>query len=97
MEGQEITTPPTPDIQESAVTYLETPNPQQIVQTILPEVPIESTIIPSEPIEAPSTPIPEPPTESEVTFAFPQPPQQVTADTSKDDNDNDWLARMEAQ
>jgi hypothetical protein len=98
LEVQEITAPPTPDIQESARSYLETTEQeQQAVQTILPEVPVESTIIPSEPIEAPSTPIPEPPTESEVTFAFPEPPQQVTADTSKDDNDNDWLARMEAQ
>ena len=97
LEVQEITAPPTPDIQESAVSYLETSEQEQLVQTILPEVPVESTTIPSELIEAPSTPIPEPPTESEVTFAFPEPPQQVTADTSKDDNDNDWLARMEAQ
>ena len=98
LEVQEITAPPTPDIQESARSYLETTEQeQQVVQTILPEVPIESTIIPSGPIEAPSTPIPEPPIESEVTFAFPEPPKQVTADTSKDDNDNDWLARMEAQ
>ena len=98
LEVQEITAPPTPDIQESARSYLETTEQeQQVVQTILPEVPIESTIIPSGPIEASSTPMPEPPTEPEVTFAFPEPPQQVTADTSKDDNDNDWLARMEAQ
>ena len=98
LEVQEITAPPTPNIQESARSYLEqTEQEQQVVQTILPEVPVESTIIPSEPIEASSTPIPAPPTESEVTFAFPEPPQQVTADTSKDDNDNDWLARMEAQ
>ncbi len=96
LEVQEITAPTTPDIQESARSYLETSDPQQ-VQTILPEVPIESTVIPSEPIEAPSTPIQEPLTESEATFAFPKPPQQVTADTSNDDNDNDWLARMEAQ
>lgn len=98
LEVQEITAPPTPDIQESARSYLETSEQeQQVVQTILPEVPIESTVIPSEPIEAHGAPIPEPPTETEVTFAFPEPPQQVTADTSKDDNDNDWLARMEAQ
>jgi hypothetical protein len=98
LEVQEITAPPTPDIQESARSYLETSEQeQQVVQTILPEVPVESMPIPSEPIEAPSIPIPEPPTEPEVTFAFPEPPQQVTADTSKDDNDNDWLARMEAQ
>ena len=97
LEVQEITAPSTPNIQESARSYLETSEPQQVVQTILPEVPVESTPIPSEPIEAPSTPIPEPPTESEVSIAFPEPPQQVTAETSKDDNDNDWLARMEAQ
>jgi hypothetical protein len=35
--------------------------------------------------------------DSEVTFDIPQPPQQVTSETSKDNNDNDWLARMEAQ
>ena len=97
LEVQEVTLPPTPDIQESAVSYLETPEPQEIVQTTLPEVPTESTIIPSEPIEAGVHPIPEPPTESEVTYAFPEPPQQVTTETSKDHNDDDWLARMEAQ
>ncbi|KFM19746.1 hypothetical protein AAA799P11_00491 [Marine Group I thaumarchaeote SCGC AAA799-P11] len=97
LEVQEITAPPTPDIQESAVSYLETSEPQQVVQTSLPEAPTEPVTTPSEPIEAEATPIPEPPTESEVTFAFPEPPQQVTAETPKDDNDNDWLARMEAQ
>ena len=97
LEVHEITSLPTSDIQESAVSYLETSEPQQAVQTILPEVPVESTVISSEPIEAPSTLMPEPPTESETTFAFPEPPQQVTAETSKDNNDNDWLARMEAQ
>ncbi|MGY5150643.1 MAG: CdvA-like protein [Candidatus Nitrosopumilus sp. bin_6a] len=98
LEVQEITSPSTPNVQESARSYLETTeHEQQVVQTILPEVPVESTIIPSGLIEAPSTPIPEPPKESEVAFAFPEPPQQVTAETSNDDNDNDWLARMEAQ
>ncbi len=97
LEVQEITAPPTPDIQESARSYLETSEQQQVVQTILPEVPVESTPIPSEPIEAQTIPMPEPPTETEATITFPEPPQQVTADTSKDDNDNDWLARMEAQ
>jgi hypothetical protein len=37
LEVQEITAPPTPDIQESAVSYLETNEPQQVVQTSLPE------------------------------------------------------------
>ena len=97
LEVQEITAPPTPDIQESAVSYLETNEPQQVVQTSLPEAPTEPVTTPSEPIEASASPMPEPPTESEVTFAFPEPPQQVTAETPKDDNDNDWLARMEAQ
>ena len=97
LEVQEITAPPTPDIQESAVSYLETNEPQQVVQTSLPEAPTEPVTTPSEPIPVSVSPVPEPPTESEVTFAFPEPPQQVTAETPKDDNDNDWLARMEAQ
>ena len=97
LEVQEITTPAEANIQESAVSYLETPEPQQVVQTILPEAPTEPIVTPSEPIEAQAYPMPEPPTESEVTFAFPEPPQQVKSETSNDDNDNDWLARMEAQ
>ena len=96
LEVHELTVTSTPDIQESAVSYLETPE-QQIVQTILPEAPTEPIKIHSEPIESGTLPVPEPPTESEETFAFPEPPQQVTPETSKDDNDNDWLARMEAQ
>ena len=97
LEVQEITTPAEAKIQESAVSYLETPEPQQVVQTILPEAPTEPIVTPSEPIEAQVSPMPEPPTESEVTFAFPEPPQQVKSETSNDENDNDWLARMEAQ
>ena len=96
LEVQEITESTQPHIQESAVSYLETPEPQ-IVQSILPEAPTEPIVTPSEPIEAEVKPISESPVEPEVTFAFPEPPQQVTAETSKDDNDNDWLARMEAQ
>jgi hypothetical protein len=97
LEVQEITSHAEPNIQESAVSYLETPEPQQVVQTILPEAPTESIVTPTEPIKAQVSPMPEPPIESEVTFAFPEPPQQVTSETSTDDNDNDWLARMEAQ
>ena len=97
LEVQEITTPAEAKIQESAVSYLETPEQQQVVQTILPEAPTEPIVTPSDPIEAQVYPMPEPPTESEVTFAFPEPPQQVKSETSNDDNDNDWLARMEAQ
>jgi hypothetical protein len=52
---------------------------------------------PSEPIPADVLPIPEPPTESEVAPTFPEPPQQVTSETPKEDNDDDWLARMEVQ
>ena len=97
LEVQKITTLAEVDIQESAVSYLETNEPQQVVQTILPEAPTQPIVTPSEPIEAQVSPIPEPPTESKVTFTFPDPPQQVKSETSKDDNDNDWLARMEAQ
>ncbi len=96
LEVQEITAPPQQNIQDSAVTYLETPE-QQIVQTILPEAPIEPIIAPSEPIVSETLPIPEAPIEPEITFAFPEPPQQVTQETSHEDNDDDWLARMEAQ
>jgi len=97
LEVQEITADPQEHIQDSAVSYLETPEPQQIVQTILPEAPTEPISISSEPIEAEAIPMIEPANESEVTFAIPEPPQQVTTKTSNDDNDNDWLARMEAQ
>ena len=96
LEVQEITSPPQPRIQESAVSYLETTEPQNI-QSILPEAPTEPIVTPSAPIEAENKPLSETPVDPEVTFAFPEPPQQVTAETPKDDNDNDWLARMEAQ
>ncbi|MDH3341828.1 MAG: hypothetical protein OEL84_11185, partial [Nitrosopumilus sp.] len=97
LEAQEIATPPTPDIQESAVTYLETPEREQVVQTMLPEAPTEPIVTSSETVSIEALPTPESPRESEATLTFPEPPQQVTSETSKDDNDNDWLARMEAQ
>jgi len=97
LEVHEITSPATPNIQESAVSYLETPEPQQLVQALLPEAPTEPVVRHSEPIEAKVQPTTEPSSEPEVTFAFPEPPQQVTPATSNDNNDNDWLARMEAQ
>ena len=97
LEAQEITSPVEPNIQESAVSFLETDEPQQVVQTILPEAPIEPIVTPSKPIEAHVSPMPELHTESEVIFAFPEPPKPVKSETSNDDNDDDWLARMEAQ
>ena len=97
LEVQEITSPPQQNIQESAVSYLETPESQQVVQTILPEAPTASITPPSEPIKVEASPTPEPPTESEVSIHFPEPPQQVTAETPKENNDDDWLARMEVQ
>ena len=97
LEVQEITAPPQPNIQESAVSYLETPESQQVVQSILPEAPTESIEQPSEPIKVDALPIPKAPIESEVSLTFPEPPKQVTSETPKEDNDNDWLARMEVQ
>ena len=98
LEVQEITAPPQQNIQESAVSYLETSEPQQqVIQSILPEAPTEPITSPSEPIEAEAPPVPETPTEAEVSINFPEPPQQVTPETPKEDNDDDWLARMEAQ
>jgi len=97
LEVQEINAPPQQNIQESAVSYLDTSEPQQVVQTILPEAPIESTTPPSEPIKVETLPIPESTSEPEVTSSFPEPPKQVAAETSKEDKDNDWLARMEVE
>jgi len=96
LEMQDITSGPS-HIQESAVSYLETNESQQLIQTSLPEAPTEPVMIPSEPIGASAVPTPEYPTQSEIQITFPEPPQQVTTHTSNDDNDNDWLARMEAQ
>jgi hypothetical protein len=96
LEVQEISTSQ-PNIQESAVSYLETPETQQVIQAILPEAPTESIVQTSEPIKVEALPIPEPLTHSEVPIEFPEPPQQVTAETTKEDNDDDWLARMEVQ
>ena len=93
LEVQEITAPSQPNVQELALSYLQTPESQQVVQTILPEAPIVSTPKSSEPIRAETLPIPESPTKSEVSAEFQEPPKQVTTETPKD-NDNDWLARM---
>ncbi|MBA4718309.1 MAG: CdvA-like protein [Nitrosopumilus sp.] len=101
LEVQEISAPPQQNIQESAVSYLETPESQQVIQSILPEAPTESIEAPSEPIKVEVLPIlesiPKPPHESEVAPTFPEPPKQVTQETPKEDNDNDWLVRMEIQ
>jgi len=96
LEVQEISSSQ-PNIQELAVSYLETPEPQPIVQAILPAAPTESTTPSSEPIKVEALPIPESPTHSEVPIEFPEPPKQVTAETTKENNDDDWLARMEVQ
>jgi hypothetical protein len=97
LEVQEITAPPQQNIQESAVSYLDTPESQQIVQAILPEAPTEAIDPPSEPIKVDAQPIRESPIESEVSLTFPEPPKQVTQETTKEDDENDWLARMEVQ
>ena len=88
------------ELQESSVTYLDNSG-QQNVQTRLPEAPqhepITSTFDSTSKDEAiPS--VSEASVQSEAAKAFPEPPQQVKPQTSKDNsNDNDWLARMEAQ
>ncbi len=89
LQVQEITTQR--NVQESAVSYLDTSESQQTAQRILPKVPTVSAITPLEPVkvDAPLT------SEPEVASLFPEPPQQVTAKTPKENND--WLARMEAE
>ncbi|MFB5622356.1 MAG: CdvA-like protein, partial [Candidatus Nitrosomaritimum yanchengensis] len=69
---------------EPTVSYLN--DSEQSVQTSLPEAPTE--------------PVPQSSTahfEDEIQSKIPEPPQQVKSETSDDDQDNDWLARMEAQ
>ena len=93
LQVQEITVHSQPNIQESAISYLDTSELQQIDQRILPKAPTESTVTPSEPnkVDVPLTSTLEP----EVASLFPEPPQQAITQTSKEDTD--WLARMEAE
>lgn len=77
-----ITTPPQKHLQESAVSYLGTSEPQK-VQSILPEAPTEPVTYSAVPFIAESLP------------TIPEPPKQVKTATSH--NEDDWLARMEAQ
>ena len=100
-EAVTASVPSQQDLQDSAVTYLDNPELEPNVQTRLPEAPINEPITsafdqPSESEALP--PIPEAPVQAEAATNFPEPPQQVTPETSKDNtDDNDWLARMEAQ
>lgn len=101
VEAQNAIVPPQQKLQDSAVTYLDNSEQPQNVQTILPEAPINepitSTFVPPSEDEA-TQPIPEAPVNAEAVTPFPEPPQQVTPETSEDNSDdNDWLARMEAQ
>ena len=101
IEAQNATIPPQQKLQDSAVTYLDNSEQPQNVQTILPEAPINepitSTFVPPSEDEA-TQPIQEAPVNAEAVTPFPEPPQQVTPETSEDNSDdNDWLARMEAQ
>ena len=100
VEAENARVPSQHELQESSVTYLDNSG-QQNVQTRLPEAPqhepITSTFDSTSKDEAiPS--VSEASVQSEAAKAFPEPPQQVKPQTSKDNsNDNDWLARMEAQ
>jgi len=100
VEAENSRIPSQHELQESSVTYLDNSG-QQNVQTRLPEAPqhepISSTFDSTSEAEA-LPPVPESSVQSEAAKAFPEPPQQVKPQTSKDNsNDNDWLARMEAQ
>ncbi len=101
VEAQSAIVPTPHNIKDSAVSYLDNSEQSQNVQTILPEAPINEPITSTfdSPSEAEALPqIPEAPVEAEAATTFPEPPQQVTPETSKDTtDDNDWLARMEAQ
>jgi len=78
-----ITSPPQKHLQESAVSYLDNSESQK-VQSILPEAPTAPiTYSSAVPFIAESLP------------TIPEPPKQVKPATSN--NEDDWLARMEAQ
>ncbi len=100
-EAENTSIPSQQILQDSAVSYLDNSEQPQAVQAILPEAPINEPITPTftQPSEAEALPpIPEAPVQAEAPTTFPEPPQQVTPETPKDNtDDNDWLARMEAQ
>ena len=101
VEAQNAIAPSQPNLQDSAVSYLDNSEQQQEVQTILPEAPLNEPITSTfdSPSEAEALPqIPGAPVQAEAATPHQEPPQQVTPVTSKDKpDDNDWLARMEAQ
>ena len=101
VEAQNATGPSQQVLQDSAVSYLDNSEQPQNVQAILPEAPLNepTTSTFDSPSEAEALPsVPAAPVQAEATTPIPIPPQQVTTETSKDKpDDNDWLARMEAQ
>ena len=87
-EVQSATAPPQKHLQESAVSYLNNDETEQSVENKLPEAPSHD----------PETTPTESTSESEGHTTIPEPPQQVKSETSEEKpEDNDWLARMEAQ
>ncbi len=84
MDVQSTLTPQQQNLPESTVSYLD--NPEQVVQTSLPEAPTEP-VVKSSTVSF----------ESETQSKIPEPPKQVKTETSENNDDNDWLARMEAQ
>lgn len=87
-EVQSATAPPQKHLQESAVSYLNNDETEQSVENKLPEAPSHD----------PETTPTESTSESEEQTTIPEPPQQVKSETPEEKpEDNDWLARMEAQ
>ena len=92
LDVEEVTPATAPNIQESAVTYLENNEPNQIAQTILPEAPTDPIAMHATPIEFETNSTQESSNQSEVISS--QTAKQTPENTL---DDNDWLARMEAQ
>ncbi len=86
-EVQSAIVPPQKHLQESAVSYLNNDETEQSVENKLPEAPSHD----------PETTPTESTSESEEQTTIPEPPQQVKSETEDKPEDNDWLARMEAQ
>lgn len=85
LEVQQVTEPPRKQLQESAVSYLDSSTQESETESKLPEAPT------NEPVTESSQANPE------ETQKIPETPQQVTQTTSEKKNqESDWLARMEA-
>ncbi len=89
MEVQQVTELPEEKLQESALTYLDSPINEPSIETKLPEAPTNDPV----PI-----PVPEPASKAVGSQPIPESSQPAKVDSPEEEKEEpDWLARMEAQ